>query len=103
LAPEYAKAAKKLEEAKSAVKLVKIDATVETQLAEKHGVRGYPTLKLYRQGVAIDYTGGRQADDIVNWLLKKTGPVAQNLQTLDEAKAFIEAHNFAVIAFFKVQ
>ncbi|KAH0956027.1 hypothetical protein HN011_009944 [Eciton burchellii] len=101
LAPEYAKAAKKLEEAKSAVKLVKIDATVETQLAEKHGVRGYPTLKLYRQGVAIDYTGGRQADDIVNWLLKKTGPVAQNLQTLDEAKAFIEAHNFAVIAFFK--
>ncbi|EZA48186.1 hypothetical protein DMN91_010287 [Ooceraea biroi] len=101
LAPEYVKAAKKLEEAKSAIKLVKIDATVETQLAEKHGVRGYPTLKLYRQGVAIDYTGGRQADDIVNWLLKKTGPAAQELQTVDDAKAFIEAHNFVIVGFFK--
>lgn len=102
LAPEYIKAAKKLEEADSPIKLAKVDATIETQLAEKHGVRGYPTLKFYRKGVPIDYTGGRLADDIVNWLNKKTGPPAKSLLTVDEAKAFIEAHNVAIIGFFKV-
>lgn len=103
LAPEYAKAAKKLEEAKSPIKLGKVDATVETQLAEKHGVRGYPTLKFYRKGTPIEYTGGRQADDIVNWLNKKTGPPAKDLPTVDEAKEFIEAHNVAIVGFFKVR
>lgn len=101
LAPEYVKAAKKLEEAKSPIKLAKVDATVETQLAEKHEVKGYPTLKFYRKGTPIDYTGGRQADDIVNWLTKKTGPPAKDLPTVDEAKTFIEGHNVVVIGFFK--
>lgn len=101
LAPEYVKAAKKLEEADSSIKLAKVDATIETQLAEKHGVRGYPTLKFYRKGVPIDYTGGRLADDIVNWLNKKTGPPAKDLPTVDEAKTFIEAHNVAIVGFFK--
>lgn len=101
LAPEYAKAAKKLEDAKSTIKLGKVDATVETQLAEKHGVRGYPTLKFYRKGIPSEYTGGRQADDIVNWLNKKIGPPAKDLPTVDEAKAFIEAHNVSIVGFFK--
>ncbi|KAG5322628.1 PDI isomerase, partial [Pseudoatta argentina] len=101
LAPEYAKAAKKLEETNSPIKLGKIDATVESALTEKHLVRGYPTLKFYRKGIQIDYTGGRQADEIVNWLLKKTGPPAKDLTTVDEAKAFIEAHKVAIVGFFK--
>lgn len=103
LAPQYVKAAKKLEEADSPIKLAKVDATIETQLAEKHGVRGYPTLKFYHKGKPSDYTGGRQADDIVNWLNKKTGPPAKDLPTVDEAKAFIEAHNVAITGFFKVR
>ncbi|TGZ37523.1 Protein disulfide-isomerase [Temnothorax longispinosus] len=101
LAPEYAKAAKKLEEANSPIKLGKIDATIETELTEKHLVRGYPTLKFYRKGAQVDYTGGRQADEIVNWLLKKTGPPAKDLPTVDEAKAFIDAHKVTIVGFFK--
>lgn len=92
-----------MEEAGSSIKLAKVDATVETQLAEKHKVKGYPTLKLYRKGTLIDYTGGRQADEIVNWLNKKTGPPVKDLPTVDEAKAFIEAHNVAIVGFFKVR
>lgn len=103
MAPEYAKAAKKLEEANSPIKLGKIDATVEGDLTEKHLVRGYPTLKFYRKGTQIEYTGGRQADDIVNWLLKKTGPPAKDLPTVDEAKAFIDANKVAIVGFFKVR
>uniref|UniRef100_A0A348G609 Protein disulfide-isomerase n=1 Tax=Odontomachus monticola TaxID=613454 RepID=A0A348G609_ODOMO len=101
LAPEFVKAAKKLLESDSSIKLAKVDATIETQLAEKHEVKGYPTLKFYRKGLPIDYTGGRQADDIVHWLNKKTGPPAKDLPTVDEAKAFIEAHNVAIVGFFK--
>ncbi|XP_070158755.1 protein disulfide-isomerase [Polyergus mexicanus] len=101
LAPEYVKAAKKLEFYESTIKLGKIDATIETQLAEKHRVKGYPTLIFYRKGVPIEYTGGRQADDIVNWLNKKTGPPAKDLPTINEAKVFIDIHNVAIVGFFK--
>ncbi|XP_046994581.1 protein disulfide-isomerase [Schistocerca americana] len=103
LAPEYAKAAKKLEEKQSAIKLAKVDATEETDLAEKHGVRGYPTLKFFRKGSPVDYTGGRTSDDIVNWLLKKTGPVAKELGSVEEAKSFIDGDNVVVVGFFKDQ
>lgn len=101
LAPEYVKAAKTLAEKESNIKLAKVDATEQSELAEGHGIRGYPTLKFYRNGSPIDYNGGRQADDIVAWLLKKTGPPAKELETVDAAKEFIKASTVAVVGFFK--
>ncbi|XP_050301421.1 protein disulfide-isomerase [Anthonomus grandis grandis] len=103
LAPEYEKAAQTLKEKESAIKLGKVDATEQNELAEKFGIRGYPTLKFFRNGSPIDYSGGRQADDIVNWLLKKTGPPATALPTVEDAKKFLEEPNVAVVGFFKDQ
>lgn len=100
LAPEYAKAAKALAEKDSNIKLGKVDATEESELAEEYQVRGYPTLKFFRNGSPIEYNGGRQADDIVSWLLKKTGPAAKELETVEAAEAFLKDNQVAVIGFF---
>ncbi|KAG8231692.1 hypothetical protein J437_LFUL007467 [Ladona fulva] len=108
LAPEYAKAAKNLEEkgAKEGevkIALGKVDATVETELAEEYNVRGYPTLKFFREGAIVDYTGGRTEDEIVNWLLKKTGPPAKDLADVEAVKDFTGASDVAIVGFFKDQ
>merc|ERR1712172_255040 len=100
LAPEYAKAAGLLAEKDSAVKLGKVDATEEPKLAEKFEVRGYPTLKFFKNGKPIEYGGGRTAETIVSWVEKKTGPPAKALAGADDAKAFIEGKNVAVIGCF---
>jgi protein disulfide-isomerase A1 len=103
LAPEYAKAAGILAEKESKIVLAKLDATEEGAVAEKFEVRGYPTLKFFRNGKATEYGGGRTADTIVSWLEKKTGPPALDLADAEAAKKFVADNKVAVIGFFKDQ
>jgi len=100
LAPEYAKAATQLSEAQSEIKLAKLDATIHKSSAEKFQVRGYPTLKFFKNGDAKDYGGGRTSDDIVAWLKKKTGPPTVPLATSDEFTKFKDNNDVAVVGFF---
>ena len=48
LAPEYAKAAQSLAQHDPPHFLAKVDATENTQLAERFGVQGFPTLYFFR-------------------------------------------------------
>eukprot|EP00745_Piridium_sociabile_P044718 TRINITY_DN94919_c3_g1_i1.p1 TRINITY_DN94919_c3_g1~~TRINITY_DN94919_c3_g1_i1.p1 ORF type:complete len:477 (-),score=62.60 TRINITY_DN94919_c3_g1_i1:186-1616(-) len=85
LAPAFEAAAKKLKELEGGgVPLAKVDATVHKAVGEKYGVSGYPTLKLFRNGVPSDYDGGRNAEDIVAWIEKQTGPATTTVATQDE-------------------
>lgn len=80
--------------------MAKVDATEETELAEKYEIRGYPTLKFFRDGKIMEYSGGRVAEDIIKWLKKKTGPPAQTLSNAEEAKAFKGSSDVLVVGLF---
>jgi len=99
LAPNYGLAATQLKG--EGVVLGKLDATVH----QGHGVeiRGYPTLKIYRNGKMSDYNGPRTADGIVQYMKKQVGPAARTLTTQAELEALKmqdPAVQYAVVAFF---
>jgi len=98
LAPEYAKAATDL--ADSPAMLAKVDATEQKEVASKHGIKGFPTLKFFKNGKASDYNGGRTAPEIVSWLNKKSGPAAKTITTADELAALQEAQDVFVVGVF---
>lgn len=103
LAPEYAKAAGMLKAENSEIRLGKVDATEESELAQEFGVRGYPTIKFFKgeKESPKEYTAGRTADDIVNWLKKRTGPAATTLTEVTQAESLMADNEVAVIGFFK--
>jgi len=101
LEPEYVSAAKTLLEDGSPAKLAKVDATENKDLATKFGVKGYPTLKYFKDGQPLEYTGGRTADTIVAWLNKKTGPPALVLDSAEAADEVQAKNKAVVIGFFK--
>ena len=57
LAPEYSKAAQILAAENPDIKLAKVDAVEETELAEQFEVKGYPTMKLFKEGKQFEYKG----------------------------------------------
>jgi len=70
LAPEWEKVAKEYQ-GQSGVKIAAVDATVETTLAQKYEIKGYPTIKVFRPGKKDhpeDYQGGRSASEISSFV-----------------------------------
>ena len=97
--PELEKAAGVLR--KENLICAKVDATVHEQLARKHGVRGFPTIKFFKKGVEMDYTSGRKENDVINWVRKKSGPPAKLLKTLEEVEALQKENEVCVVYFGK--
>lgn len=48
----------------SGLRIATVDCTVQTGLASKYDIQGYPTLKVFRDGVVSDYDGRRSAEGI---------------------------------------
>uniref|UniRef100_A0A3P8UU97 protein disulfide-isomerase n=1 Tax=Cynoglossus semilaevis TaxID=244447 RepID=A0A3P8UU97_CYNSE len=105
LEPVYAEAAGKLKEEKSALRLAKVNAIEEQELAEEFDVRSFPTLKLFVNGdrkQSVDYTGKRSAEGIIQWMKHRTSAGAAVLDSVESAAQFVEAHNISVVGFFDV-
>lgn len=46
------------------------------------------------------FVGGRTKDEIVQWVLKKSGPAAKILKSEEELKSFIEGKTVAIVGYF---
>mmetsp|Transcript_13095 Transcript_13095/g.36833 ORF Transcript_13095/g.36833 Transcript_13095/m.36833 type:complete len:378 (-) Transcript_13095:658-1791(-) len=106
LAPEYEKAATALKEEGSTIVLAKVDATEDNNkdLAGKFGVRGYPTLKVFRGGNTekpADYEGPREADGIIKHVKKISGPASTLLETTEAVEAFKSGEDIPIVAYFE--
>jgi protein disulfide-isomerase A6 len=59
------------------VKIAKIDATVNRQMGQKYGIKGFPTLLLFGAEDStepIKYEGQRTAEDMVSWVQSQKIP-----------------------------
>lgn len=100
LAPEYSEAAGVLAELETPLYVAKVDATEQKECGKKFEIQGFPTLKVFRGLDNVsDYEGGRTADDIVKYLIKKSGPAAKTLEAGD-VDAFNGESDVTVVGYF---
>ncbi|KZT19258.1 protein disulfide isomerase [Neolentinus lepideus HHB14362 ss-1] len=96
LAPEYEQAASALKE--KSIKLAKVNCVDEADLCQAHGVQGYPTLKVFRDGEPTDYTGPRKADGIVSYMTKQALPAVTDV-TAENHEDFKKADRVVVVLY----
>ncbi|KAL0360251.1 UNVERIFIED_CONTAM: protein disulfide-isomerase [Sesamum radiatum] len=104
LAPEYEKAASILSKNDPPVFLAKFDANNEQNkaIANDFEIRGYPTLKILRYGGSVvqEYKGPRDADGIVTYLKKQSGPASVEIKSPEDASSLIGDDKIFVVGVF---
>ncbi len=80
--------------------MIKVDCTAETAVCGKQGVSGYPTLKLFKNGVSSEYNGPREADGIVKYMKSRAGPVSKELNTVEDVEKFLNNNDHSIVGFF---
>jgi thioredoxin domain-containing protein 5 len=64
------------------VTIAKVDCTEETSLCADHGVRGYPTLKLFREVDNVTpYQGARDLENLFQFVMETVAGAAQQQET----------------------
>ncbi|EDO32930.1 predicted protein [Nematostella vectensis] len=101
LAPEYEKAAQELQKNDPPIPLAIVDATIESELAQKYEVQGYPTLKVFRKGKATEYKGQRDQYGIASYMRSQVGPSSRILSSLKAVQDFMkEKDDVTIMGFF---
>lgn len=101
LAPEYEKAATALKANDPPLHIAKVDCPANNDLCSKHGVSGYPTLKIFKNGeVSSDYNGPRDADGIAKYMRSKAGPSSKPLAAVADVDKLVGGFDLVVVGFF---
>ncbi|EDO19136.1 hypothetical protein Kpol_2000p104 [Vanderwaltozyma polyspora DSM 70294] len=90
LAPEYVKAAEKLKE--HDIYLAQVDCTENQELCMEHQIRGYPTIKIFKNGnleEPKDYQGARKADAMIDFMIKQSLPTVMDVASEDELDSIL--------------
>jgi protein disulfide-isomerase A1 len=88
MAPAYKELGQQFNIEGSKIKIAKLDATVHKNFAEKHGIEGFPTIKLFVNGKPIDYSGERNKDAMTAFIHKKTSQGTKIIKTAEELNEF---------------
>ncbi|CUI15335.1 protein disulfide isomerase, putative [Bodo saltans] len=97
IAPEWDKAATALV---GKAGLVRVDCTTETAVAQKFGIQGYPTIKVFREGQLVgDYDAGRTSEAIVQYVISNSGPAVTVVSSADELEVLKKESPIVVVVF----
>uniref|UniRef100_A0A1J3F523 Protein disulfide-isomerase n=1 Tax=Noccaea caerulescens TaxID=107243 RepID=A0A1J3F523_NOCCA len=104
LAPEYEKAASELSSHSPPLVLAKIDASDESNkgIANEYQIQGFPTIKILRNGgkSVQDYNGPREADGIVTYVKKQSGPASAEIKSAAAAAEIVGDKNVVAVGVF---
>jgi protein disulfide-isomerase-like protein len=112
LAPEYELVAESFKSYSSQVVVAKVDCDAEKTLCSEQGVSGYPTLKWFPKGSPNQpdsYSGGRSAEDIINFINEKAGLNARlkkpatkvvDLSDANFDKVVLESNKYVFVKFY---
>lgn len=84
--PEFHAASVSLKE--DGIHLATVNCVDNESLCSRHGIQGYPTLKVFRQGKSTPYEGPRLFDGIVKYMRAQTKPLLSKLISLVELNQF---------------
>lgn len=100
LKPEFEKSAGDLIKNDPPVTLAKVDCTeAGKEVCNRFEVRGYPTLKIFRNGeLSSDYNGPREAAGITKFMKAQVGPASKVLKDAEDANKILNKDE--VVVFF---
>ena len=77
-----------------------VDNEKNKPLAARFGVKGFPTLKIFRKGSPEpeDYNGPREQAGIVAEVLRQSGPASVELASAEGAEKFFGINKVAVVS-----
>nr|CAX76334.1 putative protein disulfide isomerase-associated 3 precursor [Schistosoma japonicum] len=102
LAPEYKSAADIISKKTANLKLAEVDCTAHGDICSEFGVNGYPTLKIFRDGIFdSEYNGPRNADGIANYMISRAGPVSKEISAFKDVEDSLSDDKPSVVAFIK--
>ena len=105
MASDFVRTSQKMSEDDTSVTLAEVDCTsaTGTLICQEYKVGGYPTLKLFKNGVPYkDYNGNRTADEMAGWLKKNAAQHSKRVSSFTDLDKTIEtADEPVVIAVFE--
>lgn len=78
-----------------------MDATANPRLTKEYGIRGFPTLKFFRNGIGSDYDYGRTKEEIIDFMQSKSGPLSVTFFSSAELKEKLNAEPTTIVGYFE--
>jgi len=80
LAPEYEKVAEEVKAKNEPFVIAEIDGYLYKGITANYNVQGFPSIRLFVDGIAINYEGERKANNILEFIREKTKSCSKELK-----------------------